>query len=373
MPFIEPRTQLLSKNIDTFEPLTSFGKNMKTLIKKILGENKESPIYSFASRIYKRYAPYVTIFTNMLYDIWFFSKYSNVFSLNTLNKIEAKIILDYHSIEKGFLFENTRLGFAKKKIESLSKLLNKEIVIENAHQSQILVGYKIMCAYYELHEKKQFDVSHYFPKANYDLYKSILNDHYSIDFQGVLSFQKEAFYENVNDSFDKFSFSRKSIRNFEEEMVDDTLVEEAIKLSLNTPSVCNRQTSRVYYVKDKKKIDKILEVQAGLNGFSKDIRQLLIVTSDVNYFYLVGERYQHFIDGGVFLMNLLYALHFYKIGACPANWAKEMSDEKILKKIVPIKKSEKVICLIAIGQPKESFKVTLSQRRDLNEVLTKIE
>jgi nitroreductase len=346
---------------------------MKSQIKKFLGENKESPFYGWSSKIYKKYSPYLTIFTNMIYDAFFFAKHSNVFSLNALNKVEAKIILDYHSIEKGLLFENTRLGFAREKIERLNKLLKKEIIRKNAHKSQILVAYKIMCEYYELHKQNAFNIENYFSKSDYELYCSILSNSYSSNFKGIIEYDKKSFYQNVKNGFDQFSYSRKSIRNFKEELVEDELVEKAITLSLNAPSVCNRQPSRVYYVKDKKKIDQILEIQAGLSGFSQDIRQLLVVTADVSYFYLVGERYQHYIDGGLFLMNLLYALHFYEIGTCPANWAKEMGDEKAIKEIIPIEESEKVICVVAIGKPKDNFRVTLSQRRDLNEVLTKIE
>lgn len=346
---------------------------MKAIIKKFLGNKKDAPVYVWSSYFYKKYSPYITIFTNSLYDTYFFAKHSNVFLLNTLNKIEAKIILDYHSIEKGLLFENMRLGFAKEKIERLNQLLKKEIVRDNVHRSQILVGYKIMCEYYELHEKSGFNIDSYFPRSDYQLYCSILGGNYSTNFKGIIEYDKEDFYQNIKGSFEKFSSSRKSIRHFKEEMIEDELVEKAISLSLNAPSVCNRQPSKVYYIKDKKKIDQILDIQAGLNGFSQDIRQLLVVTTDVSYFYLVGERYQHYIDGGLFLMNLLYALHFHEIGTCPANWAKESGDEKAIKKIIPIKDCEKVICVVAIGKPKKNFRVTLSQRRDLSEVLTKIE
>ena len=114
-------------------------------------------------------------------------------------------------------------------------------------------------------------------------------------------------------------------------------------------------------------------MQSGLNGFSQGVHQLLIVTTDVNYYYTIGERYQFYIDGGVYLMNLLYSLHFYGIAACPANWAKEKDDEKRIKRTIPIKESEKVICIIAIGEAAQNFRTTLSKRRETKELLTRIE
>lgn len=346
---------------------------MKRFIKKIIGGNKEAPIYRFSSKLFKTYSPYISIWTNMVYDTSFFSKNSTLFTENNLKKLEARLILDYHSIEKGLLFERTKMGFGKEKIQRLTINLKKEIVKKNALHSQILVAYKIMCEYYELHQDNKFNIENYFSKEDYKLFRTILAENYSGNFRGFIDFEKQDFYKNVNSSFDHFSESRKSIRNFTSEMVADEQIEKALQLSLNSPSVCNRQSARVYYIKDKKKIDQILELQAGLGGFSQDINQLLVVTSDVSYFYLVGERYQHYIDGGIYLMNLLYALHYYKIGTCPANWAKNVDDEKHLKKIIPINESEKVICLVAIGNPKESFRVTLSQRRDLSEIFTTID
>jgi nitroreductase len=346
---------------------------MKFFIKKILAENKNSYLYRTSSWVYKNFFPYINIITNMFYDTYFYSKHSNVFSINTLNKIEAKIILDYHSIEKGLLFTNTKYGFAKDKIRRLNKLLKNKEVLKNSKNSQLHTAYSIMCEYYELHKRNNFDISAYYSETEYHFYKETLDNLYNPNFKGYFNYSKEMFFKYTQSPFDQFSKSRKSVRNFTEIKIDDSLIEKAITLSKNAPSVCNRQPSKVYYLKDQDTIDKILEMQSGLNGFSQDVHQLLIVTTDVNYYYTIGERYQFYIDGGVYLMNLLYALHFYNIAACPANWAKEKDDEKRLKQTVPIKDSEKVICLIAIGEATSNFRTTLSKRRETKELLTKIE
>src|SRR5690606_33735199 len=102
---------------------------------------------------------------------------------------------------------------------------------------------------------------------------------------------------------------------------------------------------KVHLVEDKAKIDRILKIQGGFNGYIENVNQLLILTNDRNFYYTVGERNQLFIDGGIFLMNLLYSLHYHRVACCPANWGKEVRDEKELDKIVEIPKSEKIICL----------------------------
>ena len=68
-------------------------------------------------------------------------------------------------------------------------------------------------------------------------------------------------------------------------------------------------------------------------------------------------------------MNLLYALHYLQIANCPANWGKTKKDEDKLKPWIDIPESEKIICLIPIGEATESFNTTLSKRRPIEETL----
>ncbi|EGR4210760.1 nitroreductase family protein, partial [Vibrio cholerae] len=294
------------------------------------------------------------------------------FNKDGLKKIECQLILDYHSIEKGLLFKNTKPRFAKIRIENLHPNLALDIIKHNVNRSQIRVAYQVMCEYYELHQEMGVDISDYYTISQYENYKSILGYSYSKKFKGVINYQRDDFYASVNSSFDVFSYSRKSIRECTGELVPAALIDQAITLALNTPSVCNRQACKVYLLEDKERIDKLLTIQGGLTGYTKNINQVIILSVDRNYFYSVGERNQLYIDGGMFLMNMLYALHFYKIANCPANWGKLVHEEKQLQGIVDLPESEKIICIVPIGIAKEEFRVTLSQRRELREVLVKI-
>ncbi|MDD4781718.1 MAG: nitroreductase family protein, partial [Tissierellia bacterium] len=103
--------------------------------------------------------------------------------------------------------------------------------------------------------------------------------------------------------------------------------------------------------------------------YSDNLSQLIVLTSDRSYFYSIGERYQLYIDGGIYLMNLLYALHYYEIAACPAHWGMPIEADIKVQKIIGLNDSEKIICLIAIGKPVDEFKTTLSLRRSYNENL----
>lgn len=308
------------------------------------------------------------LLTNFSQDIKLFYTHSTVFKIDTFKKTESQIILDYHSLEKGMLFKNPKADFAKQRIINLHINLKKKIIIDNVEKSQIKVGYQLMCEYYELNQKLSRDISEYFTEREYEFYKKILLNSYSSNFKGVLEYSRNQFYELNNRNFEDFSYSRKSIRSFTGEKIEVSLIKKAIQLASNAPSVCNRQSSKVYLLENKKIIDEVLKIQGGFSGYSEEVSQLLILTTNRNYFYTIGERNQMFIDGGIFLMNLLYSLHFYKIANCPANWGKLIHEEKALNKYINLPESEKIICMIPIGKAEENFRVTLSHRRELDEI-----
>ena len=319
-------------------------------------------IYIFLKNIY-------FLIVNFFIDAYLFFRHSTVFFQNTFNKTESKIILHYHSIEKGFLHENFKFRFGRNIITDLIKLLKKEEIIKNNHLSQIASAYLAICKYYEKHQESKVDISDYYSKADYVYFKSLTTLNNDI----VLLHKKSDYFNNSENTFAHFTKSRKSIRNFTDEKISFDTIQNVIKLAKTAPSVCNRQPIRIYYVDKKQTIDKIFDIQKGLKGYTESIFQLLIIVSDRNYFYKIGERNQMYIDGGIFLMNLLHALHYYKIGACPAHWGINYKQDLKIKKLIGLHNSQKVISLLPIGIPNNEFKTTMSLRRSNDEILKRIE
>ncbi|MFV0165368.1 nitroreductase family protein [Empedobacter falsenii] len=324
-------------------------------------KNKLRPLYipifnsSFLRSIF--------LILNFVQDFKLYKKYSLTFSNKDLENKESDLILNYHSLEKGMLFKTMKKGFAENRIKNLHVILNDPDIIKNINRSQIKVGYQVICQYYELHQKANYNIEYLYSKEQYLKYKSILNLSYDANFNGIINWNKEEFYKETSADFFKFAYSRKSVREFTGNLISHKIINQVIELANTAPSVCNRQASNVYLVEDKVKIDQLLKIQGGFTGYIKDVHQLLILTNDRKYYYTVGERNQFYIDGGIYLMNLLYALHYYQIGNCPANWGKEIADDKMVSKIVSISESEKIICMIPIGELKETFRTTLSERR----------
>jgi nitroreductase len=324
------------------------------------------PLINYKSSIlYKR----LQLILNFYKDYKLFKKYSLVFHRKDIKNKEADLILHYHSLEKGMLFENMRKGFAANRIKNLHSMLKDHEVIENAGRKQIRTAYQIMCKYYELHKERNYDINDLFPAEKYYFYKKMLSSSYSKQFTGSLDWESQEFFKFSKSNFENFAHSRKSVRDFTGEKFDLDLIHKVINLANTAPSVCNRQASNVYLIEDKTKIDRALKIQAGFVGYSQKVHQLLILTNDRKYYYTVGERNQFYIDGGVYLMNLLYALHYYEIGNCPANWGKTSSADHAIRKFLKIPESEKIICMIPIGKVKNEFRTTLSLRRTYKENL----
>ena len=81
---------------------------------------------------------------------------------------------------------------------------------------------------------------------------------------------------------------------------------------------------------------------------------------------------QVWVDAGLFAMSLLYGLQYKGLGACILHWSVEKKRDIQLRDLTGIKPEQTIICLIAIGQLHDTFKVPNSQRRDLSEILIEI-
>jgi nitroreductase len=330
---------------------------IKTIVKKMIGEELVAKInkYRNSRKLRKNYKE----------DCKLYKEHSTVFKKDTFNKKESEITLLYHSIEKGFLYDPIRFGFAERKIKELIEYLKSIDLPTVKNRTHIQAAILNLCVYYDIHQKNRIDISDYFPVEDYEFFKSNLN----ISGDPMKSHTKDTFFKSIHSDFKEFSSSRSSVRNFTSEKIPAEIFQQAVDLANKAPSVCNRQSISVYLLENKQKIDSILNIQGGLKGYDEKLSQLIVLTSDRNYFYSIGERNQLFIDGGIYLMNLLYALHYYKIGACPAHWGMTIEADRKVQNILGLRESEKIICLIAVGIPEEKFRTTLSLRRPASENL----
>lgn len=309
----------------------------------------------------------LSLLANIGFEMCQFVKYSNLFSISSSDKIQGKITFYYHSIEKGLINEPLRIRFGNEKIERLVFFLRLWIKRGyNLNDSQFLSAIEVINKYYTLHKELSVNVDDIINFSDFEL----INKYANKKDGGTISCTRKSYFNNSDSSFKDFSNSRHSLRHFTNAPVLLKTVEEVIDLARNAPSVCNRQGFRVTYISNYDLIQKALHIQAGLNATAKEVGNLFIISVDRSILVGSSEWYQGFIDGGIFLQNILYSLHYFRLGAVPLNWSKHYTDDLKMQRLLRLNPAEKIIAFIAFGHPAEEFKVPVSCRKEVYEILT---
>ena len=288
---------------------------------------------------------------------------------DNLQQLRSRITASYHVIEKGLSLKEPRPGFGLENIHHLIDLIEHYFNLGYPKdESQVASALRVLSSYLNYHRTLGLAQ----PELEIKVKSLIaLIETKSCD-GGVLSPESGLLRKNRFKEFVDLAYSRHSIRNFGGTPVDIDLIMSAIEVAQRSPSVCNRQASRVYLLKDRKVIRDVLECQNGNRGFGHLSDKLLVITSNLKSFYHPGERNQAFIDGGIFGMSLVYALHAQGLGTCTLNWSAVMEQDQALRQVLPVRDEEVVIFLIAVGHIPDRLKVPVSHRLPLGEVVTVI-
>ena len=259
------------------------------------------------------------------------------------DKLDADIMLVMHALEKGMSFPVKKKGFGKEKSSALVDLLNDHILRYGVNR-QVIVATNILQAYLQ----DPFSVEEEDVRNKVQGYLSSHSDLLSNSIGGAKLISKpscDSSYEDVLHFYE----SRTSVREYSAEPLSKDEIDKALRIAKQTPSACNRQASRVYVVKDKQLIKKIMDNQLGDQGWCNGADTLFVVTSIASYFGSLYERFEPFIDGGMFAMNLVMGLHAQGIASCCKMYIREPQIDKAIRGILSIPENEIPILLILAG------------------------
>ena len=277
---------------------------------------------------------------------------------NYLGHTEADMIRHYHVVEKGLAMPEFKPKSGVAVVKNLGVLVCAwERNGGSLDSKQYLAALSALQAYWQRHVDMGIDVSDFVVDVKF------ANSEEDEPLGGV-SIPK---LPNAGDQevVDRVMRSRRSMRIFrdDQEPADEEL-RAAIKSSISTPSVCNRQTWRVHIYKGEN-AQRVLACQTGNRGFGHTIPIVMIVTVDMRYFSEVAERYQPWVEGGLFSMSLMLALHARGIGNVALNWSRNNADDEILRDVAHLETYERVIMLIGCGYPVEGVSVPISCRNEV--------
>lgn len=309
----------------------------------------------------KIYFEGVKVFYN---DLCFYIKHSNLdSSSNTKNKLLSTMIASYHIVEKGLSMPNRRLGFGKDALLLLITKVKKYIDKYGCNDEQLYYALAIIKEYDVLHKTNNFKLD-----QNLQLAIDQILENFDVKPAKQIILTREEFFSKVEDNFESFSYSRHSTRHFDGD-VSLEVIKEALQLAQNAPSACNKQPMISYIVSDNDKIQKILELQQGNRGYGHLIKKVIVITTKFCGCTRFSDRFYPFVDAGIYTMNVLYSLHYKKIGAIPLIWLSSVNRDNILKGLLDASEEEIPCIIIGIGRVADNVICPLSPRKKLEEVV----
>lgn len=302
-----------------------------------------------------------------IYDASRFFLYSQS-GRNSLSdhQLKGRMLAKAHSIEKGLSMPAVRPHFGQDALKELCARMTdyRDRGLDLADPVYEKGRYAIR-AYLELHERLNAPLP-----AHLQFIVPFATEIEVPARGGAIEKTADEVQAAARGDFMQMALSRHSVRTFSDAPVDRGQLQQAIELAQRSPSVCNRQSCRVYVVEEDELRQRVLEIQGGNRGFGQEVRRVLVVTSTLPVFRDSKERNQGFVDGGLFAMTLMYALHYLGLGCCPLNWSAGRQKDRRLRALLGIPESELVIVLLGVGHLKDGFKVASSPRRDVAEVVS---
>ena len=294
-------------------------------------------------------------------------RYSGVMgAASNKDTLIASIIAKYHSIEKGLTMPDTRLGFGGNHIESLVEYCNEYIQRFGGDEFQLLQALSILKEYCEFHESRDYKVDHELKSKISSLLASVKH----VDASVQNSTSKSDYFRFAQSAFPQFAVSRRSIRNYTSADISTDRIAKAVEIAMHSPSSCNRQGWRVHLFTEHEKIQQILEIQGCTRGFGHLANRLIVITQELSVSLGLYEKPLAYVDGGMFAMSLLYALHADNIGACPLNCSFSSQKANALRKLCNIPASEVFVVMMSCGEIPDEVNIALSTRYPVERFLT---
>lgn len=275
-------------------------------------------------------------------------------------KMQYALLRLNHTIEKGMSLKNPRKGFGQEKVLNLLRELTN---FYRKYRDNEFLYYPLCTIKNYIHYTKGNGVE--IPKIEAEFKKlcafSETDGDALIRKGGTKNVTKAEILTGFD--FEKFVKTRHSIRYFSNEKPAIAAINKALADAQQTPSACNRQ-SWYSYVFDTEQTHELLAWQEGAKGFDKDVPMAILVTANLNAF-LAWEPHQAYVDGGMYAMTLIYALHAQGLGTVPLSTGFKEKKIRRLHKKFSIPENEVPIVIIGIGCLLDNFNVAISERKPI--------
>lgn len=277
-------------------------------------------------------------------------------SADDAERLAAHISMDYHRLEKGMALPSPRYGFGRDVVTRLIRNIGRyEVEYGPADVTRFGRG--------ALAEYRRFNAAKVAPELELQVDTFLAGEASPNPCGGVAALTSQTLFPFDSEAAKRFLLSRHSVRQFDARPIPEEILQEAVRIAQQAPSVCNRQSARVFASNDRAKMDEMLKLQNGNRGFGDRLGAVIVVASDMRAFTSLGERNQCWVDGGIFAMSLALALHSQHVGACMLNWSVEPGRDRALRRCLGIDDNHAIITMMGAGYAPDSLVVAASPRR----------
>lgn len=285
-------------------------------------------------------------------------------------RINAEVLRNVHSVEKGLSLKNVRSSFGYEKIKYAANLCESLILSQNEEYLETVKMFiSALSAYLTYHDELNI-VNEKITEIN-EIYKKLSSafpdnvEHLS----GYLNLHKKHYTDEEHRIMKELFYDRHSVREFSGTPVAIQDIYEAIELACRCPSACNRQGYRVHIV-CKEKMMVLNDWFEGIGGFENEIDKMLLITGKIST-YRQSEEMQYIVSASVFAGFLTLALQEKEIGCCFIQRpVVHTSIWENVSKNLSIPEDEQIICALGIGTLLEEYKAPVSHRLSLDTIVS---
>lgn len=275
------------------------------------------------------------------------------------DKLCYLILREAHTLEKGMSMRAPRHGFGTQKASHLIKRI-EDYASRYGYSPSISNALAIIDGYLVYSKASGIDVG-----VLETEFKKVL------EMLGNPDYHKDPCILDIRrshpETYEDVILSRHSCRYFRKEKIDRALIFKALELASHSPSACNRQAWHTHVFSGNSCRD-VLLWQEGCHGFEEEPDTCILVTADRKAF-LHYEMFQPYVDGGMYSMNLINALHSLGLATLPVSCGFHYEKLKALADF-GIPANEVPIVIIAVGYPEESTRVAASVRKSVTDTNT---
>jgi len=289
--------------------------------------------------------------------------------LSHLTHSSALLRRNIHRLEKGLIMRPRRESFAEAYILETVKVFTLAAKTNDFCQKEFQWAFDVLNKYFEVVKdvgrigKAREIYSTAVASIQFET-QSVKAVPYAFDTLPAPAVEFEALHNLYK--------KRRSVRWFQQQPVDKSLLELAVNGASLAPSACNRQPFFFKYTTDGQCATEVAELAMGTVGFAGNIPALLVVVGDLSNYPSERDRHVIYIDASLAAMQLMLALETLGLSSCPINWPDVESRERLMQDKLGLEYYERPIMLIAVGFAMAEGEIPYSQKKPASMLLKEI-